>query len=80
METIVHQIRENGERTTLIGIHTLGKEDLLVAIAKQLGVWVGVSPERYETLRLLEADNVFTTDVGSCYVRVLPFHMVLRAV
>ena len=80
MERIVRVIQENGERTTLVGLHILGKEDLLVAIAKQLGVWVGVSPERYETLQLLEADNVFTTDMGSCLVRVLPFHMVLKTV
>ena len=73
-------ICENGEHTILIGLHTLGKEDLLVAIAKQLGMWVGVSPERYETLQLLEADNVFTTDMESCFVRVLPFHMVLKTV
>ena len=73
-------IRENKDCVTLIGLHTLGKEDLLVAIAKQLGVWVGVSPERYETLRVLEADNVFSTDFDRCFVRVLPFHVVLKTV
>ena len=59
---------------TILGLHTLGKEDLLVAVAKQLGMWVGVSPERFETLRLIDAENVFTTDVDSCFVRVLPFN------
>lgn len=75
---IVRLIRENSDCTTLLGLHTLGKEDLLVAIAMQLGMWVGVSQERYEMLRYLEADNVFTTDMDSCFVRVLPFHIVLR--
>ena len=78
-EMIMRLIYGRREHTTLVGLHTLGKEDLLVAIAKQLGMWVGVSPERYETLQLLEADNVFTTDVDSCFVRVLPFHIVLKA-
>ena len=72
-------IRGNENGLTILGLHTLGKEDLLVAIAKKLGVWVGVAPQRYETLRLIEAENVFTTDVDSCFVRVLPFYIALRS-
>ena len=79
-DTILQLIRENSDLTALLGLYTLGKEDLLVAIAKRLEVWVGVSPERYETLRVLEADNVFTTDIDRCFVRVQPFHIVLRRV
>lgn len=78
MDTVVELIRKNKEGMTLIGLHTLGKEDLLIAIAKRLGVWVGVSPERYETLCLIEAANVFTTEADNCFVSVLPFHVVLN--
>ncbi|CAI8057517.1 5' exonuclease Apollo [Geodia barretti] len=60
-EEIINLIRGNKDGMTILGLHTLGKEDLLVAIAKSLGVWVGVAPGRYETLRLIEAENVFTT-------------------
>ena len=77
-EKIINLIGQNKDGLTLLGLHTLGKEDLLVAIAKRLGVWVGVSPQRYETLCLIEAENVFTTDVDSCFVRVLPFHIALK--
>lgn len=75
---VVSAIREHPAHTILIGLHSLGKEELLVAIAKQLGVWVGVSPERYEILQLLKADNVFTTDMDACFVKVLPFRMLLN--
>lgn len=75
---VVGMIREHRAHTVLIGLHSLGKEELLVAIAKQLGVWVGVSPERYGTLQLLKADNVFTTDMDSCFVKVLPFHVLVN--
>lgn len=75
---VVSVIREHTAHTILIGLHSLGKEELLVAIAKRLGVWVGVSPERYKILQLLKAENVFTTDMDSCFVKVLPFHLLLN--
>ena len=40
---------------------------------------MGVAPERYDTLRLIEAENVFTTDVDSCLVRVLPFNIAMTS-
>lgn len=78
-DMIIQAIQAKSELTTLIGLNTLGKEDLLVTIATKLGVWVGVSQDRYGTLKVLEVENVFTTDMESCSVRVLPFQVVLRS-
>ena len=51
---------------------------LQVRVATTVGCWIGVSPERYDTLKLLELPNVFKTEMKSCSVHVYPFHMVAK--
>ena len=63
---------------TVIGLNTLGKEDLLVTIACRLKQWVGVSKERYESLKLLELPDVFCTDSSECHVQVHRAYLVSR--
>ena len=63
---------------TVIGLNTLGKEDLLVTIACRLKQWVGVSKERYESLKLLELPDVFCTDSTECHVQVHRAYLVSR--
>ena len=79
-DTIVRLVQDHPNHTSLVALHSLGKEDLLVAMAVQLGVWVGVTQDRYDILKVLEVSNVFTTDVGSCQVQALPFYSVLKSV
>lgn len=78
-KAIVELIRDNPECMYLIGLHNLGKEDLLVTLATEIGTWVGVSPERYETLKELEMPAVFSTELGQCQISVYPFHMVAKS-
>jgi len=51
---------------------------LQIRVATTVGCWIGVSPERYDTLKLLELPNVFKTEMKSCAVQVYPFHMVAK--
>ena len=60
-------------------MHTLGKEDLLVAVATTLGCRVGVDKERMRRLKLLEMPDVFSTDMDACWVRVYPFHALTKS-
>ncbi|KAJ8047383.1 5' exonuclease Apollo [Holothuria leucospilota] len=55
----------------LIALHNLGKEELLVRIALKFQRWIVVSPARYETLKLLEMPNVFTTDPEASNISVI---------
>ena len=72
------EANESKYRMIIIGLHTLGKEDLLVNLARRLREWVGVSHEQMETLKLLELPNVFSTDVNNCFIQVHPFYMVAK--
>ncbi len=42
-------MEENLEMFVFLGLHTLGKEELLVTLARGLQTWVGVPRERYTT-------------------------------
>ena len=79
-ENLVSLIRANKDRyrVVILGLHKLGKEDLLVKLATSLQQWVGVSPERLTTLKLLELPDVFSTDMSDCFIRVYPFYMVAK--
>lgn len=79
-DDLVSLIKANKDRyrIVIVGLHTLGKEDLLVNLATRLRQWVGVSEERMSTLELLELPNVFTTDIDNCFIQVYPFFMVAK--
>ena len=79
-DDLVSLIKSNEGRynVVIIGLRTLGKEQLLVELATRLKHWVGVSPERMTTLKLLELPDVFSTDIGSCFFQVYPFHLVAK--
>lgn len=53
------------------GIYALGKESLLVELALEFKTWVEVSPERLETLQVLELPDVFTTEPGAGRIRAV---------
>ena len=65
-------------RRVCIGLHTLGKEDLLVRIATTLGCRVGVEPERMEQLKLLEMPDVFEPNMEECWIRIYPSHIIAK--
>ncbi|KAM7270522.1 hypothetical protein ACFE04_029736 [Oxalis oulophora] len=56
----------------IIGIDTLGKEDLLIHISKALNIKIWVWPERLETMHQLGYHEIFTTDTSLTRVRAVP--------
>nr|KJB18720.1 hypothetical protein B456_003G066900 [Gossypium raimondii] len=56
----------------VIGIDTLGKEDLLLHISNALNVKIWVWPERLQTMHLLGFHDIFTTDTSLTRVRAIP--------
>ena len=56
---ILRVIRSYPDAQIKIGLRNLGKEEMLVAIARGVGEWIGVSQERYRLLEILCVANVF---------------------
>ncbi|CAA6658385.1 unnamed protein product [Spirodela intermedia] len=56
----------------VIGIDTLGKEDLLVQISEATNTKIWVWPERLQTMHLLGLDRIFTTKTQLTRVRAIP--------
>ncbi|XP_035677095.1 5' exonuclease Apollo-like [Branchiostoma floridae] len=61
-----------------VSSNALGKEDMLVELAKTFQTWVVVTPQRLETLKLLELPNVFTTDPEAGRIRVALKYQITR--
>ncbi|XP_063306160.1 5' exonuclease Apollo-like isoform X1 [Pelobates fuscus] len=55
-------IEKHPEHDIVIGLYCIGKESLLVELAKTFKSWVVVSPQRLELLKILELEDVFTVD------------------
>ena len=53
-------------------MRSLGKEDLLVAMALHVRTWIVVTSEQYKQLSILDMPNVFTTDQGAGHIHVIP--------
>lgn len=64
-------VRSHPDYVVVIGLYTLGKESLLVELAKEFKSWVEVSVERMETLRALDLPDVFITEQGAGRFRVV---------
>ncbi|NXN18458.1 DCR1B exonuclease, partial [Indicator maculatus] len=67
----IHLIRTHPQHLVVIGLYSLGKETLLVDLAKEFSTWVVVSPWRLEQMRLLELPDVFTTEEGTGWIRAV---------
>ena len=69
--TIMEIIRNHPQHKVIIGLHSLGKEALLRAIAVTCKMWIGVDATRMETLKLLQMPDVFTCDVDRTKIQVV---------
>ncbi|CAN7047424.1 unnamed protein product [Brassica rapa subsp. trilocularis] len=56
----------------VIGVDSLGKEDLLLHLSRTLNIKIWVWPERLRTMHLLGFQDVFTTDTSLTRVRAVP--------
>lgn len=67
---ILRVIRSYPDARIKIGLRTLGKEYMLVQVARSIGEWIGVSQERYCILEILCVANVFEVS-SSCRIQVV---------
>ncbi|CAH2220227.1 5 exonuclease Apollo isoform X1 [Pelobates cultripes] len=58
-------IEKHPEHDIVIGLYHIGKESLLVDLAKYFKTWVIVTPQRLERLKMLELENVFEIKNGA---------------
>ena len=78
LEKIAAIIQSNCSRCIYIGLHNLGKEDLLVRLATWFHTYIGVSEKKMKHLKLLEMPNVFSCDQDKCWIRVVPFQTLAK--
>ncbi|KAG8589548.1 hypothetical protein GDO81_006433 [Engystomops pustulosus] len=63
-EQIKELIERHPHHDVMIGLYSIGKESLLVDLAKTFKSWIVVSPQRLELLSLLEIEDVFSSTHG----------------
>lgn len=74
-EQMVDIIRAHPDHEVIIGVDTLGKEDLLLHISRALQMKIWVWPQRLQTIHLLGIDDnqeIFTTQTSLTRVRAVP--------
>ncbi|XP_058210720.1 uncharacterized protein LOC131323105 isoform X2 [Rhododendron vialii] len=69
---VVDVIASHPKHDIIIGIDSLGKEDLLIHIARVLKIKIWVWPERLQIMHLLGFHDVFTTKTSLTRVRAVP--------
>ncbi|NXU53619.1 DCR1B exonuclease, partial [Turnix velox] len=67
----VRLIRAHPHHHVVIGVYSLGKEELLVELALEFRTWVVVSPQRLQEIQLMELPDVFTSDEGAGWIRAV---------
>lgn len=71
-QQVVEIIASHPEYDIIIGIDSLGKEDLLLYISRMLKIKIWVWPERLQTMDLLGFHGSFTTKTSLTRVRAVP--------
>ncbi|KAL5226354.1 hypothetical protein ABZP36_014619 [Zizania latifolia] len=74
-EQMVYIIRAHPDHEIIIGVDTLGKEDLLLHISRELETKIWVWPQRLQTIHLLGIDDkheIFTTQTSLTRIRAVP--------
>jgi len=78
-EQMVNIIRAHPDHEVIIGVDTLGKEDLLLHISRALQTKIWVWPQRLLTIHLLGIDEnheIFTTQTSLTRIRAVPRYSV----
>ncbi|XP_061356783.1 uncharacterized protein LOC133301176 [Gastrolobium bilobum] len=71
-QQVIDIISSHPDHDIIIGINTLGKEDLLLQISRVLKIKIWVWPERLQTMHLLGFLDIFTTNTTLTRVRAVP--------
>ncbi|XP_023423090.2 DNA cross-link repair 1A protein [Cavia porcellus] len=75
INTAFETVTQNPRALVVCGTYCIGKEKVFLAIADVLGSKVGMSEEKYKTLRCLnisEINSLITTDMYNSLVHLLP--------
>ncbi|XP_078500547.1 5' exonuclease Apollo-like isoform X2 [Lissotriton helveticus] len=64
-------ISSHPEHNVVIGLYSIGKESLLIELARCFRTWIVVSPQRLELLKLLELEDVFTSEEAAGRISVV---------
>lgn len=72
---ILRIVRTYPDAQVKIGLRHLGKEQMLVVLARSLSEHIGVSEERYHILETLCMPNVFSVS-PSCRIQVVPLYCI----
>ena len=73
---IIDIIQSHPKHDIVLGLRSLGKETLLCKIAMTFEEWISVPFKFYETLKTLQAPDVFQNNDVDCRIRVEPFHKI----
>ena len=68
---VMKVIGDHPHHRVVIVCYSIGKEDLLVEIARRFEEWIIVSTERYKVLEILGVPNVFTTEENAGRIRAI---------
>ncbi|KMT02217.1 hypothetical protein BVRB_9g206770 [Beta vulgaris subsp. vulgaris] len=71
-QQVIEIIASHPDHDIIIGIDSLGKEDLLLQISQRLNIKIWVWPERLQTMHLLGYPDIFTTRSSLTRVRAVP--------
>ncbi|XP_053103451.1 5' exonuclease Apollo [Hemicordylus capensis] len=78
-EQIKEVIRAHPDHLVKIGTYSLGKESLLVELAREFKTWIVVNPEKLELVRLLGLEDVFTSEEEAGWIHVVDFSEIRQA-
>ena len=60
----------------VIGLRSLGKEDILLTIAEEFKEWISLPGDLYTTAQILGLPNIFCVNETDCSIRVEPFYSI----
>ncbi|XP_061487946.1 5' exonuclease Apollo isoform X2 [Rhineura floridana] len=78
-EQIKEVIKAHPHHLVKIGTYSLGKESLLVELAQEFHTWIVVSPQKLELMKLLEMEDVFTSEKGAGWIHAVDFSEIRQA-
>ncbi|XP_057527997.1 uncharacterized protein LOC130806810 [Amaranthus tricolor] len=71
-QQVIEIIASHPDHDIIIGIDSLGKEDMLLEVSRCLNIKIWVWPERLQTMHLLGYPDIFTTKTFLTRVRAVP--------
>ena len=78
VEKVMNILTKHPNHRVYIGLRKLGKEQVLVEIAKRLNERICITPEKLEMFEILELPDVFTTDPNSSRIHCVNMHLLKR--